>query len=136
MTASLIVNRARGLVGCAFRPQGRDPVSGLDCLGLILAAYSIPCAGLRRDYRLRGNHAAELRIELARFFRRLPKSRCRPGDLMLCRVAPDQLHLAVNCGESFVHADAGLRMVVETPGTPVWQSEGIYRLRTRQKRNG
>jgi hypothetical protein len=43
---------------------------------------------------------------------------------------PAQLHLAILTGRGFIHADARLRRVVETPGRPdpapimVWREEG------------
>lgn len=128
-----IVERARALLGCRFRPQGRDPATGLDCVGLVLAAYRIPSAGLRRDYRLRGDHRLELQREIEVYFA-MSRSAPGAGDLMLCSVAPDQLHLAIRCGTSFVHADAGLGRIVETPGDPPWPVLAAYRRRSRLAR--
>lgn len=129
MTRSMAaVGRARALVGCKFRPQGRDAQTGLDCVGLVLAAYAFPQAGLRRDYRLRGDHRDELQREIAVHFARR-RGRSAPGDLLLCEVAPDQLHLAIGCGSSFVHADAGIGRIVETPGSPPWPIIATYRRR-------
>ena len=45
--------------------------------------------------------------------------------------ADDQLHLGILTRQGFVHADACLRRVVETPGAPSWPVAGIYRLRRR-----
>lgn len=133
MTAAAVVKRARSLVGAAFRPQGRDPATGLDCVGLVLASYAIDGAEVRRDYRLRGDHIAELQRRIERFFRRLDGKE-EAGDLLLCRIADDQLHLAISCGDSFIHADASLRKIVETPGAPLWPVETIYRRRRRASR--
>jgi hypothetical protein len=44
-------------------------------------------------------------------------------------VAADQMHLGVLTANGFVHADARLRKVVETPGEPGWPVIGIYRRR-------
>jgi cell wall-associated NlpC family hydrolase len=120
--------RARALVGTPFRLQGRG-TGGLDCVGLALDVFGIP--GARRNYRMRGNHAGEVCGFLGRDFRRVPPSRLRPGDLILMQVADDQLHIAVRTEAGFVHAHAGLRRVVETPGLPQWPLLGIYRRRRR-----
>jgi hypothetical protein len=122
--------RARALVGTPFRPQGRA-AHGLDCVGVALATFGAAVESVRRDYRLHGDHEAEVREYLAGQFRRVPRTKLRQGDLMLMRVAADQVHLAVrtNCG--FVHAHAGLRRVVETPGTPEWPVVAVYRKRRR-----
>lgn len=120
--------RARALIGTRFRLQGRG-AEGLDCVGVAVAAFDVPIEGVRRDYRMRGNHEAELRSSLARHFRRLSATRIRPGDLMLMRVSDEQLHLGVRTAAGFVHAHAGLRRVVETPGMPQWPLLGTYRRR-------
>jgi cell wall-associated NlpC family hydrolase len=124
---SAAVQRARSLVGVPFRPQGRDPATGLDCIGLVLCAFEIPELGVRRDYRLAGNDTSELDGELRRFFRRRSAGRREAGDVILCITGRGQCHLAVECGGSFIHADARLRRVVETPGSPPWGLAAAYR---------
>jgi lipoprotein Spr len=119
---------ARALVGARFRPQGRSP-DALDCVGLVLAAFRIPAEEAPRDYRLRGDHREAMELQLAKHFRRVPRARLQAGDLMLLRVAADQLHLAVRTPAGFVHAHAGLRTVVETPGLPLWPLLAVYRKR-------
>ena len=121
--------RARALVGVPFRAQGRDPQRGLDCVGLVITACALPEGLTRRDYRLRGDHRNELTRELPRHFRRVSRKQRRAGDLILMAVAEDQMHLGVLTDRGFVHADARLRRVVETPGEPEWPVIGIYRKR-------
>ena len=135
-SSETIVRRARALVGTRFRPQGRDPVMGLDCVGLIVSAFTLPGDGIRRDYRLRGPHGGELKAELRRHFRRISAGAMRGGDVMLCAVAADPMHLAIECGGSFVHADARLRKIVETPGNPGWPIVAVFRRRTPKRRSG
>jgi hypothetical protein len=118
MTRREVVERARSFVGCAFRPQGRDPTIGLDCIGLVVAVFQIEPRQVRRNYRLGGPHGGELETELSRFFQRVTAPQA--ADILLCEIAPTQTHLAVHCGRSFVHAHAGIRRVVETPGEPGW----------------
>lgn len=127
MTFEDVVHRARALVGCRFRPQGRCPSAGLDCVGLVLAAYEIPTERVPRDYRLRGTHGHQLDAEIRRFF--WPAKAARPGDLMLFQLRADQFHLAIQCGGSFVHADARLRRVVETPAETRWPMVAAFRHR-------
>jgi cell wall-associated NlpC family hydrolase len=127
------VERARSLIGTRFRAQGRDPRYGLDCLGLAMIAYRIDGANVRRDYRLSGDYRRELMAGLGAAFRRVPRSRAGPGDLMLIEVAADQCHLAVRTSDGFVHADARRGLVVETPGEPEWRVAAIYRKRSRQR---
>lgn len=128
--AAVHAKRALGLVGMPFRPQGRDG-SGLDCVGLCLAAYRLPISFVRADYRLRGDHRTEVEAALSGKFRRLKRGLGRPGDLLLMQPGADQLHLGILTANGFVHADAGLRRVVETPGAPAWPVIGVFRRGTR-----
>ena len=50
---------------------------------------------------------------------------------MLMNVSSEQLHLGVRTRCGFVHAHAGLRRVVETPGMPEWPIAAVYRKRRR-----
>jgi murein DD-endopeptidase / murein LD-carboxypeptidase len=122
--------RARALVGIRFRPQGRAPDLGLDCVGLIICAFGLPADLVRRDYRMRGNHGREMLGELAKPFRKVPRKHRRPGDVLLLEVACDQLHLAILTETGFVHADARRGKVVQTPGMPPWPIVGAFRRRT------
>lgn len=118
------VERARALLGTRFRPQGRG-AEGVDCVGLILIAFGIAPDAVRRNYMLRGAHLDELQEVILRFFRKVRHARL--GDLLLLAPSADQYHLAIHSGEGHIHADAGLRRVVETPGAPRWPIVGIYR---------
>ncbi len=125
--ADLYVEQARALVGCRFRPQGRDPATGLDCIGLVARAYGIHAGGIPRNYRLRGDYRAVLEQGLLVHFRRARG--VRAGDILLFSVGPAQLHLGIKTDAGFVHAHAGLRRVVETPGAPQWPILAAFRRR-------
>ena len=120
--------RARALVGTRFRLQGRRS-DGLDCVGVVLATFGIDPAGVRNDYGLNHEDPVELDAAMLKHFRRLPSRQLAPGDVMLMSVAKRRLHLAVRTADGFVHADAGLRRVVETPGVPQWPLLAAYRRR-------
>ena len=124
--------RARAFVGTRFRPQGRSKETGVDCVGLILCVFRIAPDLVSRDYRLRGDHQVQIEHGLDQWFRRLLHGNFRRGDVLLMAVAADQLHLGVSTDAGFVHADAGLGRVVETPGRPKWPVVGAYRKRTRK----
>ena len=130
--AVIDASRAVALVGTPFRAQGRGP-AGLDCVGLVLAACGLPRGLARDDYRLRGDYRDEIIGALGARFRKVGFARRRVGDLLLMAVAADQLHLGVLTAFGFVHADARLKRVVETPGMPRWPVIAIYRRRTRLK---
>lgn len=129
--ALIDASRAVALVGTRFRAQGRS-AAGLDCVGLVLAACALPPGLVRDDYRLRGDFRDEIIDALNSRFRRVAFGRRRTGDVLLLAVAADQLHLGILTPRGFVHADARLRRVVETPGMPRWPLIAIYRRRTRR----
>jgi murein DD-endopeptidase / murein LD-carboxypeptidase len=114
-----VVARARALVGTRFRLHGRDPASGLDCVGLIVCA----CPAITRPpegYALRGGTAdgfAAMFIANGMVER---QGEPQPGDILLLQPSAAQFHLGVWSGESLIHADGVLRRVVETPGALAW----------------
>lgn len=115
--------RARALIGTRFRPQGRSR-HGLDCVGLAAAALGLGEA--RRDYGLRGGDLAALEAGLGDAGLRRVEAKMA-GDVIVLRAGPGQLHLGVWTGDGLVHADAGLRRVVERPGAPPWPIVSIWR---------
>lgn len=121
---------ARGCVGARFRPQGRVPATGLDCVGLV--AFALTEAGAEvavpRGYALRGGDPGEVERVLAGAGLRRVVDR-RAGDVLVCASGPGTLHLAVDGGGSVIHADAGARQVVERPGEAPWPVIARYRWR-------
>lgn len=124
-----IAARARDLVGAPFRPQGRDPALGLDCVGTAAAAAGIPLDRVRGDYARRGQTIAEIEHALCDLgCRPVVVEKSEAGDVIVCQVGPAQLHLVVSTGSGFVHADAGLRRVAERPFPVPWRVLGVWRL--------
>lgn len=119
--AARIAAEARALIGCPFRLHGRSAALGVDCVGLAAIAYGraghegMAPAG----YALRTGDVARVEAALGQAgLRRVEKG--RTGDLVLARPGPLQLHLMIRVPGGFVHAHAGLRQVVETPGKVPW----------------
>jgi hypothetical protein len=125
--------RARALVGTRFRAQGRG-ADGLDCVGVVISAFGIDPRRVRRDYSLRRHERREVEQGLAEHFRRVAVNAIRTGDVVLMAVGADRLHLGVRTYDAFVHAHAGIRRVVETPGMPQWPVLSAWRRRTRPRR--
>ena len=110
---------AEALVGARFRLQGRAAATGLDCVGVIVAAYA--AAGVRLeaidDYALRGFAAERAAAGLtAAGFARVDED-VRPGDVGLFKLSARQVHLALLAPGRLIHADAGLRRVVIAPAS-------------------
>jgi cell wall-associated NlpC family hydrolase len=124
-----IAARARSLVGVRFRPQGRDPELGLDCVGLAAVAADLPVNRVRRDYALRGQRLAEIEHELSDLgLQPVCGREAEAGDVLVFGAGPAQLHMGILTEQGFVHADAGLRMVVERPLPLPWPVLGLWRV--------
>lgn len=122
---------AAGLIGTPFCLHGRHRATGLDCVGLVLAALEeigrkveVP-----PDYGLRNS-------SIDRFLPALDRAGFAPctqglasGDLVIVRTGPAQVHLLLAAPQpGFIHAHAGLRRVVVTPPPLAWPTAGRWRL--------
>lgn len=114
------VARGRALIGVRFRPQGRSAEHGLDCIGVVAAAFGLPPSEVPADYRLRGGNAQRIESALRALGFAQVDDDPRAGDLVIVEAGPRQLHLALRTEEGVLHADAGLGFVVERPGEPPW----------------
>lgn len=124
-----VAARARSLVGTRFRPQGRRPEIGLDCVGLAAAAAEVGAERLPADYDLKGQNLALIEHALCDLgCAPVPGFAPEPGDVVVCAVGPAHFHVLVATGEGFVHADAGMRRVVERPAPLPWPAVGVWRL--------
>jgi cell wall-associated NlpC family hydrolase len=121
---------AEAMLGVRFRLQGRDGRFGLDCVGLVWAAYA--AAGVRliapADYPLRGWSAARV----VRGLEASGLSACDDeglavGDVALLRLAAGQFHLGILGAGHVVHAHAGLRRVVAVPMDAAWRAAERWR---------
>ncbi len=130
---SAFAEAATSLAGTPYRLHGRDPASGLDCVGLVLAALELlgrPALAVR-GYALHN-------LDLPRFlplFGQAGFALCdgaiAPGDLLVVQPGPAQVHLLIaKGGGDFVHAHAGLRRVVVTPGPLTWPQLAHWRLQS------
>jgi hypothetical protein len=129
-----IVERARRAVGARFRPQGRSIEDGLDCVGLAAFAFAAAEDGVPGDYPLRGATLETMARQLGAIgLAAVRDAAFRPGDLGVFAPGPGQLHLAILTGTSLIHADAGLRRVVERPLPPPWPLAGLWRVSAEQE---
>lgn len=118
-----VVARARAAIGVRFRPRGRTPAGGLDCVGLVGWAHGVAVPG---GYAMRSFDVA--RIAAAAKAAGLTAAEGRePGDLVLLASGPGQLHLGIDSGTGLIHADAMLRRVVERPDPLPWPVIGRWR---------
>ncbi|WP_422062203.1 peptidoglycan endopeptidase [Sphingopyxis sp.] len=121
---------AQAMVGARFRVQGRDAAGGLDCVGLVAAAYA--AAGREvtapSGYPLRG--WARERIErglAAAGFVAATGAAC-VGDVAMIRFPAGQFHLGLRGPDRVIHAHAGLRCVVAVPIDEMWRAAPRFRI--------
>jgi cell wall-associated NlpC family hydrolase len=124
---SAVVAAARVATGVRFRVHGRDR-EGLDCVGLVAVALrgggwdgAVPSG-----YALATGDARVIARVLAAAGLRAVQD-ARAGDVVAFASGPGQLHLGINTGDGLIHADAGLRRVVERPGAAPWPVVGRWR---------
>src|SRR3546814_6871779 len=95
------------MVGVRFRPQGKDPVTGLDCVGLVWAAYAAAGRRLVRpaNYPLRGwgLERIEGALAVADFVR--ADDAMRAGDVALIGHPAGQYHLGLIGQETFIRSE-------------------------------
>jgi hypothetical protein len=121
MTGPVLAQAAASLVGSRFRLHGRNPASGLDCVGLLEAALRLTGrdVSLPTGYSLRHSRPACWLPDPASCGFANVSGAFLPGDAILVQTAVGQVHLAI-AGRTagWVHAHAGLRRVVISPQRP------------------
>jgi len=126
-----LAHAAEQFVGAPFRLHGRDPRTGLDCVGLVYASL------LAIGFKPRAPEGYALRnADPRRWFAHAGLSgltsthgTVRPGDVFLTSPSPGQFHLAISSGRATaIHAHAGLRRVVRQPMTLTPVASGHWRL--------
>lgn len=129
MSGNAVAARARALVGARFRPQGRRADRGLDCVGLVALAAKLPEELVPTGYRTRSVAGEEVSaLDFGGRIRPVPIADARAGDVLLAEAGPGQHHFLVLIENGFIHADAGLGRVVETPGAVPWPLIAAWRV--------
>lgn len=135
MNAAL-ADAAASLIGIRFRLHGRDPATGLDCVGMV--AEAMRRAGIEpvvpAGYRLRTASVQSL-LPFARANRLEPTAPC-DADVLLVMVSPIQPHLVICAPDGFIHAHAGIGRVTFLPGRLPWPAEGAWRVPAFPHRTG
>lgn len=126
-----LAEAAATMVGCPFRLHGRDPETGLDCVGLVFAALAAigtsPVAP--RGYGLRNMTADHWLPFAARSGLVGAPGPVRVGEVLLIALGHCQHHLVIAAeGAAVIHAHAGLRRVVRQPFEPAWRVGAKWRV--------
>ena len=127
MTPDRFAAAAEALLGAPFRLGGRDPATGVDCVGLV--ACALDGAEAPTGYALRNSTIDRHLAFAARAGFRAASGAIERGDLILAQPGPAQHHLIVALGAAhYAHAHAGLRRVVLHAGPLPWPERARWRL--------
>ena len=128
MTGADLAQAAQALVGSPFRLHGRDPATGLDCIGVLAAALGGRTA-LPGGYRLKTRGLPELSGVAAACGFKPADGAVAPGDVLMVQVGPCQFHLMIAASAGhFIHAHAGLGRVVLWDAPLEWPVVHHWRL--------
>lgn len=126
-----LARAAESLAGTRFRLHGRDPATGLDCIGLLAAALAAinRRTALPTGYTLRTRALPDLAALAAGCGFAAAEGALLPGDVAMVRIPPGQFHLII-AGQAgrIVHAHAGIGRITLFPGPPGWPCIGHWRL--------
>lgn len=120
MTPAQLAEAAETFVGVRFRLHGRNPATGLDCIGLFSAAMAKAGSAcqLPTGYPLRVIDLEHWLPDPARLGFDGAQAPFRPGDVIMLRPSIGQFHLAIAGPAGWIHAHAGLRRIVRQPDLP------------------
>lgn len=126
-----LASAALALIDVRFRLHGRDPATGLDCVGVLaaaLAAIGRP-ATLPSTHSVRTREPRDLGAIAASCGLAHARGPAQAGDVAFVRIAATQFHLLIQVDDRrHVHAHAALRRVVVHEGTIAWPIAALWRL--------
>ena len=128
--SAALVDAAARLIGNPFRLHGRDPATGLDCVGLVVVALT--ATGARpiapTGYSLRNLSVDQWLHFAAQSGLEPSPGPIRAGDVLLITLSHCQHHLAIAAdAANVIHAHAGLRQVVHQPLESTWRISAKWR---------
>ncbi|WP_379923164.1 hypothetical protein [Erythrobacter sp. R86502] len=118
-----LAEAARSLIGSRYRLHGRNSFTGLDCVGLVVAALRLvgeqPVSP--SGYSLRNLDISQWLPLASQSGLSAVSGIIKPGTILLLRLAHCQHHLVIAADRTnAIHAHAGLRRVVLQPIDPTW----------------
>lgn len=130
MDKDRVVASARAALGTPFHHQGRLIGRGLDCIGVVVCAFS--AAGLNiQDSLDYARQPDGKKLETALREHRFEKqAMVEAGDVLLFRIVRHPQHVGIAISpHSMIHAYAPQGRVIETMLAPQWlkRLHGIYR---------
>lgn len=136
MSGTDLARAAASFIGSPWRLHGRDPDTGLDCIGLLAAALEridrpvmLPTGYPLRLRRLDGWLPDPASLGFASAAGTL-----QAGDVVLLQPGPAQVHLAIAAERGgWIHAHAGLRRIVHQSALPSGPVLGQWRLISTRK---
>jgi hypothetical protein len=98
-------------------------------VGLVALAGRLPVELVPTGYSLRSEAAEDLlSLSFDGRVERICPAEASAGDVLLVRAGAGQDHFLILLENGFVHADARLGRVVETPGAVAWPVRSAWRI--------
>lgn len=116
--AGALAKAASHYLGIRFRLHGRDPATGLDCVGLLVRSLAdVGCRPVSpQGYRLHNTDPARWLTYADQSGLVLAVGSIERGDVILLRPGPAQQHIVIAEGSGdVIHAHAGLGRIVRQP---------------------
>lgn len=129
-----IIAAARECLGTPFRHQGRIAGMGLDCAGLavhVIRALGLPFTDERGYSRLPHKGRLQAAIDAQPSLARVRDA--APGDVLLIRIGSEPSHVAIDCGETMIHAYQHVGRVCEHRLDEHWTGAIVQRYRITQE---
>lgn len=113
-----LATAAHDLIGTPYRLHGRDPATGLDCIGLFVAAMAAigRKPHITTHYGLRNTDFSRAAPVAGKAGLKEVSGPVKSGDVLMYRLSPVQAHVMIaGLSGVLIHAHAGLRRVVAMP---------------------
>lgn len=116
ITPEKIITLARECIGTPFHHQARKLGVGMDCAGPVvhmLKGLDLPVNDCIAYPRHPYKGMMETILENEPALQSIPKNELRAGDVLLMKFRKHPQHLAICCGDTFVHCYSGIGRCVE-----------------------
>jgi len=130
VTPERMVEEARRCLGTPFHHQGRVPLVGLDCIGLVVVALRAAGYGVRDRVGYGRLPQGDALVAALVAHGAVRVDEARAGDVLLFAFCGVPQHVALCTGAAqMIHAYAPVGRVVESGLNAVWRRRlvGIYR---------
>lgn len=122
ITGSSVVREARKHIGIKFRHQGRNPATGLDCIGLavrVLTDLGLPVSDITNYDR--DPNPAMMGAAIEPYLLAVDTNEITPGCILWMKFVREPMHIAIVTDIGMIHAYGTIGRVVEHSIDSKWK---------------